>query len=518
MERDDFDDDENFDIETFDDDEYFDGDDDDATDYTPAEARTRVDDRMRRLRRLARTSSRDGRAVAEARAILDELESGRRFRTEDGASLPPPPADAYNRVLEAYAYSKDPDGARRAEELLDRMNDPDDPHVARPNVESYLNVMDAHAMRGDPDAVSRLFQQQQQRKEHSSDDDDDDALTVTVEAYNKLIKAYGIAGDIGEAERTFRTLLDNRTANHKSYVQLMKAYMGRGDAAAVESLFREMTGRYESTGECRPQTEAYNVLIRATAATRGPAQAEARLYELMDRFRKGDGSCRPDADTFRNVVSAYNQDRKQQHSAATVAKLDQLLQIKHSFLSLHGDDDDDESSTADERLYSTVVGIVARSKDPQKATRAKRIIDRFRKTSSAPATPVALRSMYQSLLGACAYPTKDATAQDKLNAFAIALQAYNELRNDTSTIELDSSMAGVFLMACRTLLPEGSKRDEVVQKVFDDCCHRGIVDDYILNELDGLTTGATQLQWLGGFIEDGVRVKQEWRRNVNKRR
>jgi hypothetical protein len=177
----------------------------------------------------------------------------------------------------------------------------------------------------------------------------------------------------------------------------------------------------------------------------------------------------------------------------------------------------------DGRLYSIVMEIVARSNDAKKAVRAKKILERFQKSitsssssSSSTTSSSNLRGMYFSVLNACAHATKDATAQDKLNAFQIALQVWNDVRKDSSTVKVNSSMAGIFLVACRNLLPEGSKRDDIVQRVFDDCCHRGIINDFVLSELDALTNGTTQLRWFGGFIADGIRIKQEWKRNVQR--
>jgi hypothetical protein len=289
----------------------------------------------------------------------------------------------------------------------------------------------------------------------------------------------------------------------------MKAYQGQGDSTKVESLFDEMKELSAKNRELEPQIDAYNVWIRAIGVTQGPEAAEAKLYALMNRFRQGDQSCQPNADTFRNVIFGYNQDRKQQHSAATVSKLDQLLQIQDSFLALQNTVD--EPWTPDERLYNIVMSLVARSKDPQKAVRIQRMLQRLQKATTL--QKGSLRRMYYSQLSACAYVTKDSTAQDKAAAFDIASDTWNTLKSDTG-MNVDSAVAGMFLMACRTLLEPSPQRDAVVQAAFDECCQRGIVNHFVLDELEGLTDGVTQLQWFGGLLEDGVRIKKEWQRNV----
>jgi pentatricopeptide repeat protein len=486
--------------------EEVDDDDDYIMEFTPAEAEAKRQAWMQRLRHLARSSNRDDTAVTKAQAIFDEM-----FETyiEQEDSIFFPDVQVYNLLLETHAYSKAEDGAEQAETILQKMETAgsDNPYVVKPNEESYLNVMDAWALRKRPDKVREMIQQLQ---ENENDDED---LQPTINAYNKLIKAHGIAGDIEEAEELFRSLLDEEDdelppADHKTWVQMMKAYLNQGFASHVEDLFQEMS---ESDENFEPQTAAYNVLIRAIGESH-PKNSEALLYDMMERFRKGEQNVKPNADTFRNVLLAYNSDPKKQYASTLVAKLDQLLQIQDSFLTLHGDDGD-EPWKPDERLYNTVIGIIARSKDNQKATRIKRMIDRFEKASDP--SLEALSRFNASLLKACAFT--DGTAEEKLAAFQIALGVLGELRKGSNGMELDVSTAGMFLKACRNLMPEGSKRDEVVQSVFDDCCSRGIVGDFVVNELEMLLSGSMQLELLGGFIEDGVRIKKEWRRNVHSR-
>lgn len=62
------------------------------------------------------------------------------------------------------------------------------------------------------------------------------------------------------------------------------------------------------------------------------------------------------------MLLSYNSNCKQQHSPAVVAKLDQLLQIQDSLLTLHGNDDGENGVwEPDGRLYNIVIGIIAQS-------------------------------------------------------------------------------------------------------------------------------------------------------------
>ena len=123
----------------------------------------------------------------------------------------------------------------------------------------------------------------------------------------------------------------------------------------------------------------------------------------------------------------------------------------------------------------------------------------------------ASRRAYYTLLSACAFT--EGSPEDKLEAFQIAVDALKELR-ESHHQEPDSSCFGMFLKACANLMPENKKRDAVVENVFKKCCSEGLVNDFVLGEFERASSEALQLQLVGGFLEDEVRVPEEWSKNV----
>ena len=155
---------------------------------------------IRQLKQISRTSSSDPAAIQKAQTIFDTMFETY-VETEDSTFWPT--TQIYNLLLETYAYSKDKNGANEAQTVLDRMEDPSNEFIARPNEETYLNVMDAYAMRYDIEGAIKVLEQQQKRYEETNDE----AVKPSVDGQNKLIKAYGIMGDLEQAESIFRSLL-----------------------------------------------------------------------------------------------------------------------------------------------------------------------------------------------------------------------------------------------------------------------------------------------------------------------
>jgi pentatricopeptide repeat protein len=456
--------------------EYLDEDDEDDDDYDPEAALAKQAEWMDQLHRLAQTTSNDPSAVAVAQEIFDDMFTA---YAESNDSTFFPTTEVYNLILEIHAFSRSPDGAEEGERILSRMEDKSNDFVARPNEETYLRVMDAWANREEPDKVQKILERQE-------------APTTT--SYNKLIKAYGIANDFEQADALFRSMLAEGKVNHKSWVQLMKARMVTEDSESeetVESIFEEM----EEEGY-DPETDAYNVLIRYIGKRpQGPQDAEAMLFEMIGRFRKGEEELKPNSDTFRAVLSAYNGRGRRFTSASMAAKVEQIMQIRNGLLT-------PEESGSDERIYRMALGIIGRCKDSKKAVRANRMLQKYNGES--------LYLQYL-VLKACAYT--DGNSEDKFEAFQVALGIIKKLRS-TSQVEIDSSITGMFIKACNKLMPAGRKRDDIVKKMFQDCCTNGLVNDFVLNEFALASSDSLRLEILGGSNAESFDVPGDWNRNV----
>jgi pentatricopeptide repeat protein len=475
-------------------------DDDDEEEYDYDELLAHKQEWMNELGVLAHTSAQDATAVTRAQELFDQLFQAY-VTTEESTMFPT--VDVYNLLMETHAYAKSKDSADNAENILSRMEDPTVEFVARPNLETYLTVMDAWAMRKHPEKAQAVLERLEQRYAETKDE----SVRPSVEAYNKLIKAHGMAGDVDTAESIFRELLEKegeQKANYKSWIQTMKAYAPRKDGTEkVQALFEEMTKAHRmGEEEYLPKTEAYNTLIRALGQTQsGAEEAEAMLFDMINQFRNGDEGMRPNADSFRNVLVAHSRRR---NNPVSGAKVEHLLQIQQG---LYGTTKS-EDLKVDARLYNVALGVIARSRDPKKAPRAKRIVEKMKKSQDMLSPSV--RSYY-TLLSACAYT--EGAPDENFAAFQIAVDTLKEMR-ESQNQDPDSACFGMFLKACANLMPESRKRDAVVENVFRKCCSEGLANDFVLQEFERASSETLQLEMLGGFLDDDVRLPKDWGRNV----
>lgn len=247
----------------------------------------------------------------------------------------------------------------------------------------------------------------------------------------------------------------------------------------------------------------------ALAAIRaGPQKAEAMLFELIERFRSnGEDHVKPNAGTFRAVLLAYKNTIRGKAGKQIAAKAEQLLQIREGLKAASAA----ASSAVDEiALAEIAMGMISRSKDPRKTVRVHRILSKHLSAGG-----LATQRMHKLVLEAAA-STTSGNAEEKLEAFRIALDVYKEFREDGDGggSAMNGSVVGLFLRACHRLLSNGQKRNDVVRAVFGEARDRGLVSGFVLGELDTAASEDLQLELLGGFVVDGVNIPEAWKRNV----
>jgi hypothetical protein len=186
---------------------------------------------------------------------------------------------SFNQVLSALSKSTLPGAARRAEELLEYME------------EAYQSGLHPYAM---PDVVG----------------------------YTSVMIAYSRGGEAGSAQRAERLLqrLKERYAvtgqknwkpNRICYNSLIDAWAKSGEgtlgARKAEALLEEMEQLYEAGDEAMaPDIVTYNSLLNcwARSGTRCCGRkAETYLNRIWERYQAGDVKVQPNAQTFNTVRS-----------------------------------------------------------------------------------------------------------------------------------------------------------------------------------------------------------------------
>uniref|UniRef100_A0A7R9WT50 Pentacotripeptide-repeat region of PRORP domain-containing protein n=1 Tax=Craspedostauros australis TaxID=1486917 RepID=A0A7R9WT50_9STRA len=193
---------------------------------------------------------------------------------------------------------------------------------------------------------------------------------------------------------------------------------------------------------------------------------------------------------------------KNLEEGGSAAKVETLFQIQEALYQQSGFNKDLKPNL---RLFNSIMSVFARSNDIKKSKRAKRILDKMQAADDVEPDTIT----YYLVLKACANTRGD--AEESLEAFQIALDTLNDFRARFGT---DSRCFSMFLRACGNLMPPSRKRDAVIQSIFQKCCDDGLVSEFVLREFGRSSSEELQLQVLGGFLEDGVRLPKGWTRNV----
>jgi pentatricopeptide repeat protein len=476
-----------------------------------------MDEYRTQFQALAAETSQNPHAVQQAQDLFDELYKAY-IMTEDASYWPG--TDIYNLLLETHAYSPHKNGAVEAEAIVARMEQQEH-GVARPNVATYAKLMEAWTQRKRLDKVTAVWERIAEQ-----------GLQPNISTYNKLIKAYGVAGKAEQALQVLEDLLlqhqgkdnnkeeDDQTdaetstkPTQKTWVQVLRAfaskkYVRNGEGVdQIQALLRRMAQAYrQGEADWKPGVDAYNSLLKAMSYQKGSGkESESVLYGMLEQFREGEEALRPNAGSFYHVLHAYRGDK----DAGVSFKVEKLIQLQEALAVERNDPNDPARTTT--RVYNAAMAALSRTKDPQKAVRAKRFMDRMNLQHNDPDMRPN-EATYTSLLNACAYTTEGEPA-DKLAAFQISVDALKEIRQSPS-ISTNSKMFGLFLRGCANLMPHSRKRDAVVESVFASCCDEGYISDYVLEQFERAASEQLQLKVLGGFLVDGVETPAAWRQNV----
>lgn len=168
---------------------------------------------------------------------------------------------------------------------------------------------------------------------------------------------------------------------------------------------------------------------------------------------------------------------------------------------------------------NVVINAFAKSSSPTKSVDAEVILDNMIESyhrGNGDAKP-SLRT-YATLLNACAY-TEGGNQKDNAAAFKVARRCFKEGLGGNNG-QPNSIFFSLFLMSCLNLVPPGTKRDQLVASVFDECCKRGLVDTKIVLEIRRSSPSLRQQLLQGSNLENGTfqlnDIPMQWRSNVRR--
>ena len=163
-----------------------------------------------------------------------------------------------------------------------------------------------------------------------------------------------------------------------------------------------------------------------------------------------------------------------------------------------------------------MINAFARSTSPTKAVDAEAILDNMIESyqrGNGDAKP-SLRT-FGTVLNACAFT--EGNQKEKAAAFKVARRCFKEALsgNHGQPSSLDFSL---FILSCQNLVPAGTKRDQLIASVFDECCKRGLVSTRIIIDIRRSSPTLRKKLLQTANLENGIiqnnDIPMQWRSNL----
>jgi hypothetical protein len=439
-----------------------------------------------------------------------------------------PAVEAYNLWIHALAKS----GAS-AEFVLQEMRDA----RVEPNSVSYTCVIDAQAKSGHKHAAQdaeRLFLEFL-----------DQDVDLHISSVDAVLNALAIQGSLESALRaeiilerftTLPTTSMSMQPTVHSYSTVMNAFAKCGAAERAHAILRKVLEK----GNVQVDTVMFNVVINAWAAS-GDAQAGSKAVELLKQMEQLD--IEPDIVTYNSVLSAWSKSghinagpqaerilkQLQGGTCSVTPNVVSYNSVLHAW-SCQSSQNPDAAARAQAVLdymidspdiiihpdvysFTSVLNAWAKSKEPDKAVRARQLLDRLLKLHNENPKKLQLSAIpFNTVLNACAFSPPESSQRPALQ---IAVSTFNQIPSYTLP---DTISYGNLLKCCTNLMPSGKTRTEMALHIFEKCCNAGLVGDLVWNEVRKAVPSQTlaKLASLGqsvGMSSSLQQLPQLWRRN-----
>ncbi|KAL7553923.1 hypothetical protein ACHAWF_017280 [Thalassiosira exigua] len=240
-------------------------------------------------------------------------------------------------------------------------------------------------------------------------------------------------------------------------------------AKRAESIFRRMR---------HPTMISWSTLITAYVHADSAPKAESLLKEMEQNARHQGGASAiiPSIVLYNNVLHAWVESSDKNASKNAEALLNSMENTP-SKLPRPG-----------MIAYRLVLTALERSSDPDKAQRAKSVLDRFLHSNQGPTFNAKLREIdileaYNSVLTACAYTPADAETKHRDDAAKIIVESLKEMNQfpwpDDGGGPNQESYA-LFMQGCTHLFGANSEEAYMLLKsAFCECSNKGLLNDII---------------------------------------
>jgi hypothetical protein len=488
---------------------------------------------------VALAKSRDRGAASRAESLLREAAEVFPPGLDTTGSTPiGVKIDSFNVVLTAWAKSSLDYGPERAEKLIFYMDELDRAHgghgIVRPNVSSFTSLIDAYVQELEWDSVSqaeRIFNRLlDEYLEGNLDEPNVATWTIVLGAWAKLsrkknrgaapradrlmrrmeslykegrisfgpdaivyistMNAWAFAKTIEGTEKSQEILLemydryldgdDSMKPTAKSIRVVLESWINSEAKDAMERaelLLDKLEDHLGSLGggegEGIPEevSEVYKVMMFGWTRHGDPQRAQEYLMDMVDMNMHLDSFC------FDRVIEANTQHNDKGAMDRTLQAFEVMEQCRRKGL-----------VKPNERVFTSFMRAMIKARVPNVAHKSHVLIKRMYQLDemgdNKGIRPTSFT--YNAVLRACA-ETVDANDEDRMDAFKIAVQSFNELRSLPSCKEKEQQgpdhVSFGNMLRCAALIPNGVPKDSFIRSTFQLCCQSGFVNEFVIRDL-----------------------------------
>ncbi|KAL3807421.1 hypothetical protein ACHAXA_011552 [Cyclostephanos tholiformis] len=232
-----------------------------------------------------------------------------------------------------------------------------------------------------------------------------------------------------------------------------------------------------------PTMVSWSTVVTAYAKANGAHRAETLLREMEENATGSIGHPTPLAPSivlYNNVLHSW---AMSSHDDAS----------KNAELLLNRMEDTSSSPTPDAISYLLVLNALERTKDHDKAERARSILDRLlaHELRNSHYKPREIQHAYNSVLTACVYTPTEAGEHHRSNAARILVETLRDMNQFPWSSDDDGSPRGPnqetyahFVQGCIHLYgPSSEERNELLKSAFHECCRKGLLNRVIWDKL-----------------------------------
>lgn len=459
-----------------------------------------------------------------------------------------PDTECYNNVMKAWVSSKEPMFASRAQTIFDRLEQNNKITGALPNVESYSMAIEAWCSSKENVAVfkatnmlKRMEDFVQKYKlnigdvEKSGDIDSSirkedpepeimfcETCYPTLQTYKSVLQSLAQSREKTSAEKAnavlnkmehhFQTKATTIKPDVECY-QLVLQTWSKSKSTSAAYRAAKLLSRMEDN-QLRPDQSCFTYVIDLLAEKSGSndaaVKADAALLRMEKLYITVDDSVKPTWNQYHDVISAWAKNTSIENAA------ERAVQVIDRMEELPNETNDGALISPNTQIYTTAIKAFRNSSSPfiNKAREAyslyQRMMDEYL-SGNEEAKPDILS--FNCLLEVCA-SAKNGEREIKNEAFQIAAQAFQDFREANDFGPVNNMTYRLILECCSNLLPPGKKQVQAIERIFQNCCRDGLVDEVVLGHLRQWVPFTTYKRILGNKV-DGLQntLPAKWSRN-----